>query len=122
MDKNEQESYEKSKQRQRTIFFAIRSLIFALIIFAIASPFILEQKTVKGNPRITILVDNSSSFNLFESGLGDELADKLKGKIPVNLRSIAFGEKSAIGDGILNNIDKDENILVISAGNNNYGR
>lgn len=122
MDKNEQESYEKSKQRQRTIFFAIRSLIFALIIFAIASPFILEQKTVKGNPRITILVDNSSSFNLFESGLGDELANKLKGKIPVNLRSIAFGEKSAIGDGILNNIDKDENILVISDGNNNYGK
>jgi uncharacterized membrane protein len=104
------------------IFFILRSLILAFVLFAIASPFILEQKTVKGNPRITILVDNSSSFDLFESGIGNELASKLKGKVPVNLRYIAAGEKSAIGDGILNYIDRNENVLVITDGNNNQGK
>src|SRR3989338_3149421 len=103
------------------IFFTIRSLIFALVIFSIASPFILEQTTVKGNPRITILVDNSSSFNLFDGKVGSELAEKLKGNVPVTLRHIAAGEKSAIGDGILNNIDRDENVLVITDGNSYCG-
>jgi len=122
VDKDEQKGYLISKQRQRMIFFILRSIILALVLFAIASPFILEQKTVKGNPRITILVDNSSSFNLFESGVGNELAEKLKGKVPVNLRYIATGEKSAIGDGILNYIDRNENVLAITDGNNNHGK
>lgn len=122
MDKEEQKSYVSSKRRKRLIFFIIRSLIFIFIIIAIASPFILEQKTVKGNPRITILVDNSSSFNLFDGNAGDELVSELKGKIAVNLRHIASGEKSALGDGILNNMDRDENVLVISDGNNNQGK
>jgi len=92
------------------------------LLIAIASPFLLETQTVKGNPRITILVDNSTSMSLFDAGLGEELAGKLKGKVPVTLRHIAFGDKSAIGDGILNNIERDENVLVVTDGNNNDGK
>ncbi|MCH8329435.1 MAG: VWA domain-containing protein, partial [Nanoarchaeota archaeon] len=121
-DRAEQASYDREKKNQRLIFFVIRSLILALVLFAIASPFLLETRTVKGNPRITILVDNSTSLNLFESGIEKELAGKLKNKIPVSIRHIAFGDKSAIGDGILNNIERDENVLVITDGNNNYGK
>jgi len=89
---------------------------------AIASPFLLETKSVKGNPRITILVDNSTSLNLFEHGIEKDLVSKLKGKIPVTVRHITSGDKSAIGDGILNNIERDENVLVITDGNNNAGK
>ena len=121
-DKSEQISYDKEKKKQRLIFFIVRSVILALVIIAIASPFLMEARTVKGNPRIIILVDNSTSFNLFESGVEKELADKLKNKIPVSIRHIAVGDRSAIGDGILNNIERDENILVITDGNNNDGR
>ncbi len=121
-NRSEQASYEKEKKEQRFIFFIIRSSILALVLLAIASPFIMETRTVKGNPRITILVDNSSSLNLFESGLEKELYDKLKNTIPVSIRHIATGDKSAIGDGILNNIERDENVLVITDGNNNDGK
>jgi len=121
-DRSEQLQYEKEKKTQRLIFFILRSLIFAMLLMAIASPFLLETKTVKGNPRITILVDNSTSMNLFEAGLGKELADKLKNKVPVTVRTIAVGDESAIGDGILNNIERDENVLVITDGNNNDGK
>ncbi|MBN4049161.1 VWA domain-containing protein [archaeon AH-315-M20] len=114
--------YEKGKKEQRIIFFILRSLIFAMLLIAIASPFLLETKTVKGNPRITILVDNSTSMNLFEAGLGKELENKLKNKIPVTVRTIAVGDESAIGDGILNNIERDENVLVVTDGNNNDGK
>jgi uncharacterized membrane protein len=121
-DKTEQASYNKDKKNQRKIFFIIRTLILALVLIAIASPFLLETRTVKGNPRITILVDNSTSLNLFESGIEKYLADKLKNKIPVSVRSIAYGDESAIGNGILNNIERDENVLVITDGNNNDGK
>jgi len=118
----DQISYEKEKKEQRLYFFIIRSLIFALVLTAIASPFLLETRTVKGNPRITILVDNSTSLNLFESGIEKYLVSKLKNKIPVSVRHIVFGDKSAIGDGILNNIERDENVLVVTDGNSNKGK
>jgi len=121
-DKSEQASYEGEREKQRMYFFIIRSLIFAMVLIAIAGPFLLETRMVKGNPRVTILGDNSTSFNLFESGLEKEIASKLKGKILVSVRTIASYEKSAIGNGILNNIERDENVLVISDGNNNYGK
>lgn len=121
-DKTEQASYNKEKRDQRKIFFIIRALILSLVLIAIASPFLLETRTVQGNPRITILVDNSTSLNLFEFGIEKYLASQLKNKIPVSVRSIAYGDKSAIGDGILNNIERDENVLVITDGNSNDGK
>jgi len=121
-DKGEQASYDKEKKSQRVYFFIIRSLILALLLVAIASPFILETRTVKGNPRIIILVDNSTSMNLFESGLEEELSSKLKNKISVTVNHIIYGDKSAIGDGILNNLERDENVLVITDGSNNHGK
>src|SRR3989344_792273 len=121
-DRSEQQSYESGKKQQRLIFFAMRSLIFIFLLIAIASPFILEEKTVKGNPRITILVDNSTSMNLFEHDMEKELVGKLRGSIAVTVRTLAAGDKSAIGDGILNNMERDENVLVISDGSNNDGR
>lgn len=121
-DKSEQAGYQKEIKDQRLIFFVIRSLILGLVLFAISSPFIMETTTVKGNPRITILVDNSTSLNLFESGIEKHLADELKGKIPVTIRRIAVGDKSAIGDGILNNLERNENVMVITDGNNNDGK
>ena len=46
----------------------------------------------------------------------------MKEYFPVNLKYIASGERSAIGDGILQNAEGDDQILVISDGYNNYGR
>ena len=118
-DKSEQATYQREKKDQRLYFFIIRSLIFALVLIAIASPFLLETRIIKGNPRITILVDNSTSMNLFEAGVEKELVGKLKNKIPVNVQHIVYGDKSPIGDGILNNLERNENVLVITDGNSN---
>lgn len=121
-DKSEQATYQREKKDQRLYFFIIRSLIFALVLIAIASPFLLETRIIKGNPRITILVDNSTSMNLFEAGVEKELVGKLKNKIPVNVQHIVYGDKSPIGDGILNNLERNENVLVITDGNSNHGK
>jgi len=120
--RDEQASYLRQKKNQRTIFFALRAAMLALVLIGISSPFIMETTSVKGNPRITLLVDNSTSMNLFEGGLEKELESKLKTHIPVSIRHITSGDKSAIGDGILNNLERDENVLVITDGNSNDGK
>ena len=118
----ELEEYIKLKKTDRKIILVLRSLAFVFLLIAIASPFMLESKTVPGNPRLTILVDNSSSMALYNPGFAYDLYKKLYGVIPVNLRTIASGEHSAIGNGILNNIESGDNVMVVSDGVNNEGK
>jgi len=118
----ELEAYLKSKKTDRRIILTLRSLAFVFLLIAIASPFVLESKSVPGDPRLTILVDNSSSMVLYNPGIAYELYKKLEGSIPVNIRTIANGEQSTIGNGILNNIEGDDNVMVISDGVNNEGK
>ncbi len=98
-----------------------RCLIFSILIIAIASPFSLEEKTVQGNPSLTMLVDNSTSFELFEQDIVSGLKVSLEKEIPTTLRYIARGEESPIGDSLLNNMGGNDNLLLISDGNNNKG-
>ena len=120
--RSELEAYLKSKKIDRAIILALRSLALVFLLVAIASPFVLESRTVPGNPRLTILVDNSSSMALYNPNMANELYKKLEGTIPVELRTIANAESSAIGNGILNNIEGNDNVLVISDGVNNEGK
>ncbi len=118
----ELEAYLKLKKIDRRIVLLLRSLAVIFLMLAIASPFVLESKTVPGDPRLTILVDNSSSMALYNPDVAYELYKKLEGTIPVNIRTIANGEVSAIGNGVLNNIEGDDNVMVITDGVNNEGK
>jgi uncharacterized membrane protein len=122
LNKEEQQEFERERKKLRSIMLVTRSLMFILLLVAISSPFILESRLVQGNPRLTILVDGSNSFELFDKGVGKELYGRIKGKIPVDLRTIGSGESSAIGNGILSNLEGGENLLVITDGNNNEGK
>src|SRR3989344_3656815 len=118
----ELEEYVKTKKKDRRIVLWLRSFAFLFLLFAIASPFVLESKSVPGDPRLTILVDNSSSMTLYNPSIAYDLYKKLEGAIPVNIRTIATGEHSTIGNGILNNIEGEDNVMVISDGVNNEGK
>lgn len=121
-DKKEKENYLQSKKRIRAMIIITRALIFLLLFIAIATPYEQETVTVEGEPSVTILADNSSSFSIFESGIAEELQSKLEDKITVTTKTIAYGERSAIGDGILNSMQGDDQLLIVSDGYNNYGR
>jgi len=118
----ELEAYLKSKKIDRQIILSLRSLAFIFLMVAISSPFVLESKTVPGDPRLTILVDNSSSMVLYNPAIAYDLYKKLEGTIPVNIRTIASGDHSTIGNGILNNIEGNDNVMVITDGVNNEGK
>ncbi len=114
------ENIKKSKSKRLFIFIS-RALVFLLLIIALAGPFIEKSKTIHGEPRIKILVDNSTSMQLYDLKIADKLKIALENKIPTEIEYITFGDKSAIADALMANVKKNENILLISDGNNNVG-
>ena len=122
--KNEKEKEEnkKANKTKRVLMIVSMSLMLLALLIAISSPYKEKETTIEGNPSLTILADNSSSFDLFDKNIAPELKNKLESKIPVALKYIATKERSSLGDGILNNMQGDDNLLIVSDGNNNYGR
>ena len=110
----------KQKKRLQKMLFVTRFLIILLLLLALASPFYQTTKMIQGDTYIKLLVDNSTSMELFES-VSKELADKLEKKLTVETKFIGEGDHSAIGDAILNNLKPHDSILLVSDGNSNTG-
>lgn len=111
------------KKRKKLRFYVLISRIFLILflLVALASPYIETMKTVKGDPRVKILIDNSTSMELFDLSFANNLANELEKRLPVEVYTISTGEESRLGDNVLANIRKDDNVLLISDGNNNRG-
>ncbi|MBT4540440.1 VWA domain-containing protein [Candidatus Woesearchaeota archaeon] len=112
--------YEKEEKRgvwkYRVWLFLSRLLILGLLVFALASPYVIKKETTDGNPEINLLYDNSSSMALYELD-HEGLRDKLQAKVPTNMRMMAAGTTSMLGDEIFRELHK-KNILIITDGNN----
>lgn len=104
-------------------FFLIftRTLIFLLLLIALSGPFRHQEDVTQGDPAVKILVDNSTSMELYDNLIRSDLENKLKDVVNVQSLEIATYGGSNIGDGILDNVEKGESILLISDGNNNLG-
>ncbi|MBI2133178.1 VWA domain-containing protein [Candidatus Woesearchaeota archaeon] len=121
-DYREQFRFSSEKRLDRILIFSSRAIIYALLIAALAQPFTLERQTMPGNPSLNILVDRSSSFSIYDQNISDRLVEEISRTIPVTSRTIAEHNRSAIGDSILANIQGNDNVLLITDGNNNHGR
>jgi len=100
----------------RSFMFLTRLVIFALIIFAFAEPYGEVTKDIPGDTSLTILVDNSTSMELYDLSFIPILKNLIEQEIPVKLRTIATGLDSKIGEGVLANVEQNKNLLVISDG------
>ncbi len=120
--KIEEDQHIKETKAERKLLMITRPIIIMLVLMAIASPFTFEERVVKGDYSLTILADASTSFDLFEEGLETSLKKELEKKVPVNIKYIAYGNRSPIGDALLNTMQGNDNILMITDGNNNYGK
>ena len=101
--------YEKEEKRgvwkYRVWLFLSRLLILGLLVFALASPYVIKKETTDGNPEINLLYDNSSSMALYELD-HEGLRDKLQAKVPTNMRMMAAGTTSMLGDEIFRELHK----------------
>ncbi|MBS3175114.1 VWA domain-containing protein [Candidatus Woesearchaeota archaeon] len=115
------DNQKKRLSNKRIFIFITRSLIFVLLLIALATPFIEKTKTIQGDPRLRLLIDNSSSMGVFDYNEINNLKKELESRIPVELGYVSEGEKSALGENLLANLKKNENVLLISDGYSNSG-
>jgi hypothetical protein len=106
----------------RMMLLLSRALIFTLLIIAAASPFQVASTVQQGDPHLTIFVDRSESMELLDTTAVDDLIETVQGKIPVTLRSLGEGSTSALGDSLLSGLRGEDNVLLITDGNDNTGR
>ena len=65
----EKKVFVKEHRVIRIIFIILRSMVFLLLLIAIASPYKIRETTTEGSPSLTILTDNSSSFEVFDNSI-----------------------------------------------------
>jgi len=111
----------KEKKRFKIIMLVTRALIFILLVTALAKPFGEVTSTTPGNPKLLILVDNTTSMQLLNTAFIPELKEELEEEIPVTIRSLGSGLESDLGDGVLGYLEKDTSLLLITDGNVNQG-
>jgi Mg-chelatase subunit ChlD len=93
-----------------------RIIIIILIFVALATPTILSKDERQTPPRIEMLVDQSASMGVFDMSFVDSLENALSKEIPVNVKIIATGDSSDIGDQVLANMEEDKSLLLITDG------
>ncbi|MFZ2456541.1 MAG: vWA domain-containing protein [Candidatus Altiarchaeia archaeon] len=122
--------------KKKWIYYATRSLYLSLLLFALASPYlIVSSEKFQDTAQVTILNDLSDSMYLFEKekDLASDLYSVLRGQLMnatgcdnVRLKSFSNGSRTEIGDALYQNSadsTRDNNLLIlVSDGNNNYGR
>lgn len=111
----------KPRRKERRFVLFSRTLIFLLLLIAIASPFSLKSVSVQGDPYVKILVDNSTSFSLYDQSIGTNLKKELENYMEVEQSSFGDSDKTALGDALLRNLERGESVLLVTDGNNNYG-
>jgi uncharacterized membrane protein/uncharacterized protein YegL len=113
--------FEHVRARLRWVMILSRIMIFTLLIIAIASPFLIKETTIERDPFVKMIIDNSTSMNVFNNEKVSKLKSELEKEILVETAYIGNKEYSALGDGILNSMKTDENILLVTDGQNNKG-
>lgn len=121
-DKDSTENLRTRVAKNRKLIFIMHAIVLLFIFSALASPFRVSSRTVQGDPRVTVLLDTSTSMEVFDMGSVEELQAKLKAQIPTTVMIIADQNHSKIGDGLFANMKGNDNILLISDGNSNKGR
>ncbi|HLB70873.1 MAG TPA: vWA domain-containing protein [Candidatus Methanoperedens sp.] len=98
-----------------------RVIILSLLIIALASPFTIGMTTIRDEaPRITVLNDQTMSMDLFSRDAGQKIYDAIRSKTPTTISQFG-GMSSPIGDEVIA-ASENNNIVLVSDGNNNYGK
>lgn len=120
--KEERKRFHDKNKWFRLYMLVTRTLILLFLLAALALPFTTEEVMTHGDPVIKVLVDSTESMDLFDSGLLDSVKEMFKGKFQVEISQISSGERSELGEGILKKIQGNDNLLLITDGNNNFGK
>jgi hypothetical protein len=98
-----------------------RIIVVALLIIALASPYTLSPRvTVDDNPNIVLISDETESMDIFDKQAATNLYESLASKTPTTLVRLT-GDKTALGDAIMQYSTGDNQIVMVTDGNSNSG-
>jgi len=109
------------RKHLRRIVAWVRPMIILLLLFAVASPFTEKEQLIEGDVFLRMIFDNTTSFELFDSSVGNKLRDELATQIRVESKELTGTDKTPLGDTILSSLQNNGNILLVSDGQNNFG-
>ncbi|KKG16993.1 hypothetical protein EO98_18860 [Methanosarcina sp. 2.H.T.1A.6] len=107
------------KVDKKHMFF--HALVVFLLILALAAPYSAEMSSPKTNQtRITIISDESTSMELLQKGVSEEISEKLGTRVPVTVTTVS-GIHTSLGDAIIQQASPENYVLVVSDGQSNSG-
>lgn len=106
----------RRQRRVRVWIFFTRLFILSLIVIALAQPYRESLTQVKGNPRVTFLLDQSASNQLMNTSFLNDLLTGVGKHIGVTRRDIGANLTSDIGSALLRNLNPGANIVLVSDG------
>ncbi len=105
-------------RKKRVWVFLLRSAAIILLVLALARPFVEVPIEEAGNPEVTLLVDESESMDVMNDSFKESFVESVQRRIPLTERSIASGNSSFLGDGVLKFLSPNANVLLLTDGNN----
>jgi len=110
------------KKGAKTGLVESRLIIAVLLIIALSSPYTLVSKTTADEtPDIVVISDETASMALFNEGVASRIYEALTAKTPTTLVKVS-GDKTSIGDAVVQYSRGDNQIVLVTDGNNNYGK
>ena len=111
-----------ASRRSRRLLFASRVLVIILLVVGAMGPYTVQTRETPGEPRVTLLSDESASMGVFPNTSDDLVDDIERAGVPVTSATIASGDDSRIGDGIAANLRENGTVVVVSDGQVTGGR
>lgn len=113
-------AYMLRKARQKGLIVS-RMIVLTLLIIALASPYTLSPRvTVDDSPNLVLIADETDSMGLFDRQASTNLYEHLAANTPTTLVTLS-GDKTALGDAIMQYATGDNQILMVTDGNSNSG-
>ncbi|MFB6161176.1 MAG: VWA domain-containing protein [Haloferacaceae archaeon] len=108
-------------RRSRILLFAARATVALLVVAAVAGPYTVATRETTGDPRVTLLVDESESMAVL--GSADGLAEDVEEQgVPTTVSTVGNGTRSRLGDGVAANLRENGSVVVVSDGRVTAGR
>nr|WP_276271709.1 VWA domain-containing protein [Halomicroarcula sp. GDY20] len=108
--------------RSRRLLFASRVLVVTLLVTAAAGPYTVQTRETPGEPRVTLLTDESDSMAVYPDRTAALVEDIEAAGVPVTTATVGSGTESRIGDGVSANLRENGTVVVVSDGQVTGGR
>jgi Mg-chelatase subunit ChlD len=106
----------EASERQRRLAFLSRTILVVLLVTAAMAPYTVATRETPGEPRVTLLVDESDSMGVMPA-VADRLANDIEREgVTVSRLSAGSGNRSALGETIGANLQENASMVVISDG------